>query len=1288
MRSNSGVLRRPKALSLSLCIALISGVLTFFSISPANAAVSISSLTSTSWQTNTGNALTTSSIYSTYASLGWSPLITSHCDDCNSLLSFPSLFTTSYNGTSYSGAYFGSNTYFTFGAGSSNYSGLSAANPNIPGIHLCAADNSWQLVVYRTENNGNNFRVRYEGTASTGGTGGSPNIIYEVVFYKGASYFDIAVGTNARCTGGTSGATNGSSYIATFPTSNNVANQYFRISSGLAISAFSSAQSTPTNTNSAITYTLTTAETITGFDASDLSNAGTATGCSFAVSGSGTSYSISVSSCSEGTLIPRLLANSVNGAASGVGPSSNTDSSSTITIDRTAPTATVTSATISPTGSTTFQSTETGTGYLVNSSIAVTNIASITSAADSVWNSSTVTTANTNTTISASGLVDGTYKIYAADASGNLSAASTGTITITIPSCTDSGTTVTCSYTGDIQKWVVPTGITSGTFTVTGAAGGGSSGGFGGVVTGTLALTPGQTLYMYVGQAGSYPSSVTTFNGGGSGTSWAGSGGGGSDIRTSTALTNRLVVAGGGGGFGTVAGGNAGFTAGADAASGYTGSTGGGGGTQSAGGLGGTGAASCGAQGGSAGALGIGGNGATASSGGGGGGGGYYGGGGGGSGCNSNPGGGGSGYVHPTLVTNAGSSLAATRTNGSITIIYVAETLATPTGVSATPTGTSPSGTLKSFGVSWSAVTNANSYTVKIYSASSGGSALATVTGISSASTSTTVTTSQYAGMLDKTTYYCSVTAVGNGSTYSTSAESSRASVTTHSAASTPTFSINPSSQSKTVGQSVTFTVSATATDLGTLSYVWKKGSTTVGTNSNSYTFTTTATSDAADYTVVVTNTLNGSTSNATSAAGTLTMASALAFNARSNVTLTAGTNYSGGTAILVTTTGGKDTKSFALTAGTLPTGMTLDSSTGTISGTPTVSGTYAGIKLTVTDGNSATLQMTSGFQITVNTGSQLPIAIATTYGTADVPMSLAIRGGSGTGAVSYSVRNGTNTTCLLSGSLLTGKASTAGSNATCYVTATKAADSGFSVTSSAETTIFFTAYVPVITQSTTCSATGTGTGATGIGTSGCQTLAPVSPLAGDSGAAPKITAISVATGIVGTSVTITGTGFSTVTKVQFGSKSTTTFSATATTITVSVPTGATTGRVMVFNPNGTAMASQIFTVITADTTAPSFLIGNVNTSSPTQITLTFNESLANSGIAPTAFSVLVGGAGRSVSTVAISGTTVTLTLASAVTTGQAVYFTYTNPSDASAIQDAAGNKTATITSTALINTL
>ena len=113
-------------------------------------------------------------------------------------------------------------------------------------------------------------------------------------------------------------------------------------------------------------------------------------------------------------------------------------------------------------------------------------------------------------------------------------------------------------------------------------------------------------------------------------------------------------------------------------------------------------------------------------------------------------------------------------------------------------------------------------------------------------------TISQFAGIADKTTYYISVTAVGNGGTYLTSAESSRATVTTHAVASAISIATQPASQQKTVGQSVTFSVSASATDQGTLSYVWKKGATTVGFNSSSYTFTTTNTSDAGNYTVIV----------------------------------------------------------------------------------------------------------------------------------------------------------------------------------------------------------------------------------------------------------------------------------------------------------------------------------------------------------------------------------------------------------------------------------------------------
>ena len=358
----------------------------------ANAAVGITELTSSDWQTNTGNTLTTSTLFSTYSQLGWTPLITANCDDCNNLLSFPANFNTTFNGTSYNGTYVGSNTYFTFGSGSSNYASLSASNPNIPGVHLCAADNSWQLVVWRSENNGNNFRFRYEGTNSTGGSGGSPNIIYEVVFYKNQAYFDVAVGGNARCPTGSSGATNGTSYLATFPTSNNLANRYFRIGEAApSVSSFTSSQQTPTNSSSSISYSLVMSESVTGLDGTDFENAGTSTGCVFTVSGSGTTYAIGVSSCGEGTLTPRLKANSVTGTFTG--PTSATPSATTILIDRTSPTSSSVQApsngTYKPTDTPTFtvafseSVTVTGTPRLTLTVGAITKYANYVSQTDS-----------------------------------------------------------------------------------------------------------------------------------------------------------------------------------------------------------------------------------------------------------------------------------------------------------------------------------------------------------------------------------------------------------------------------------------------------------------------------------------------------------------------------------------------------------------------------------------------------------------------------------------------------------------------------------------------------------------------------------------------------------------------------------------------------------------------------------------------------------------------------------------------------------------------------------------
>ncbi|MBI4833967.1 MAG: hypothetical protein HY811_04000 [Planctomycetes bacterium] len=212
----------------------------------------------------------------------------------------------------------------------------------------------------------------------------------------------------------------------------------------------------------------------------------------------------------------------------------------------------------------------------------------------------------------------------------------------------DNATVITYNYTGGQQSWVVPAGVISITVDAKGARGGfgwqdDTSGGNGARVQTTIAVTPGQTLYIYVGGAGAdWDVGGGGYNGGGSGGSGGGFGGGGggaSDIRQGgTALANRVVIAGGGGGAAYLSNGGAGGQNGSAGESG--GSGGGGGGTQAAGGTGGWGDVS-----GSAGVLGVGGTGANDYIGqgdsGGGGGGGYYGGGGGGF-TESSGGGGGS----------------------------------------------------------------------------------------------------------------------------------------------------------------------------------------------------------------------------------------------------------------------------------------------------------------------------------------------------------------------------------------------------------------------------------------------------------------------------------------------------------------------------------------------------------------------------------------------------------------------------------------------------------------------
>ncbi|MBL4824143.1 MAG: hypothetical protein JKY07_02655, partial [SAR324 cluster bacterium] len=89
----------------------------------------------------------------------------------------------------------------------------------------------------------------------------------------------------------------------------------------------------------------------------------------------------------------------------------STDDTST-TADTTPPTASVTTATFTNSGNAVVRSTETGTAYLVNTTVSVSNLASITGAADNQQNSVTISSADTDTNLPATGLADGTYKVY------------------------------------------------------------------------------------------------------------------------------------------------------------------------------------------------------------------------------------------------------------------------------------------------------------------------------------------------------------------------------------------------------------------------------------------------------------------------------------------------------------------------------------------------------------------------------------------------------------------------------------------------------------------------------------------------------------------------------------------------------------------------------------------------------------------------------------------------------------------------------------------------------------
>lgn len=152
---------------------------------------------------------------------GYTSHVTASADDANFSVALG--FTFYMGGTAYTSCHPGSNSYITFGVGSSAYNSLSSSNPANDKFFFMGADNSWQRV--STIVAATYCRIRYEGTANTSGTPGNPNIVYEATLFNPSSFsnnsvVELLIGSNGRSTGLMSASSATTHYATGTPTPN------------------------------------------------------------------------------------------------------------------------------------------------------------------------------------------------------------------------------------------------------------------------------------------------------------------------------------------------------------------------------------------------------------------------------------------------------------------------------------------------------------------------------------------------------------------------------------------------------------------------------------------------------------------------------------------------------------------------------------------------------------------------------------------------------------------------------------------------------------------------------------------------------------------------------------------------------------------------------------------------------------------------------------------------------------------------------------------------------------
>ncbi|MFM5904280.1 MAG: beta strand repeat-containing protein, partial [Microbacteriaceae bacterium] len=236
-----------------------------------------------------------------------------------------------------------------------------------------------------------------------------------------------------------------------------------------------------------------------------------------------------------------------------------------------------------------------------------------------------------------------------------------------------------------------------------------------------------------------------------------------------------------------------------------------------------------------------------------------------------------------------------------------------------------------------------------------------------------------------------------------------------------------------------------------------------------------------------------------------------------SNISLASG-NVSSAYSQTLTATGGTGTyTNWTKSSGTMPPGLSLDSSTGVISGTPTTSGTYS-VTFTVDSGTldtgAANTSNTKTYSIVIDKVAQTINFATPSNVVVDATTSATATSSSG---LTVTLTGNSNTYCTISGGVVTGVAA-----GTCSITASQAGDSTYAAATSVTRTFTVIPKAPVI--STASLADGT------ISSAYSQTLAAT---LGDgtysnwtlvSGPLPAGLTLNSATGVISGTPTTSGT--------------------------------------------------------------------------------------------------------------------------------------------------------------------